>query len=79
SDKIALHLIDADDDLAGNQAFRFVAAFTAPAPGGIEGQVRIVTVGANSNIEIDMDGNNVADMVIQVVGVPGLTVNDLVL
>ncbi|MFN0192824.1 MAG: cadherin domain-containing protein, partial [Aestuariivirga sp.] len=34
SDKIALHLIDADDDLAGNQAFRFVAAFTAPAPGG---------------------------------------------
>jgi hypothetical protein len=30
SDKISLSLIDADDDLAGNQAFRFVTFFTAP-------------------------------------------------
>jgi hypothetical protein len=79
SDKIDLHLIDADDDLAGNQVFRFVTAFMAPAGNQAEGQVRLQTAGVNTNILIDLNGDNVADMMIQVVGVTGLTVNDLVL
>jgi hypothetical protein len=41
--------------------------------------VRLQTVGANTNILIDLNGDNITDMMIQVVGTTGLTAGDLLL
>jgi Ca2+-binding RTX toxin-like protein len=79
SDKIDLRLMDADDDLAGNQAFRFVNAFTAPVGNQAEGQVLVQTLGADSRVLIDVNGDNTPDMMIIVRGVTGLTTGDFLL
>jgi len=71
SDKIDLHYLDADDDMAGNQAFRFVTNFTAPTGTEAEGQVRLVQGSGYVSVEIDLNGDNTADMMIQVMSVTG--------
>jgi hypothetical protein len=76
SDKIDLRPIDADDDLAGNQAFRFVSSFIAPVANQAEGQVMMQTVGTDTKVLIDLNGDNTADMQIIVKAVTGLAAGD---
>jgi Ca2+-binding RTX toxin-like protein len=75
SDKIDLRLLDADPD-SGDQAFRFVTEFTSPKGKQADGQVRIVDTGSDVNVEIDLNGDNTADSIIQVMNVDTLTIND---
>ncbi len=62
-DKIDLGQVDANANAAGNQAFTFVgkAAFS-----GIAGQLRYAMVGPNAIVEGDVNGDGIADLVIQV-------------
>ncbi|MFN0192335.1 MAG: M10 family metallopeptidase C-terminal domain-containing protein [Aestuariivirga sp.] len=76
SDKIDLRPIDADDDLADNQAFRFVTAFVAAVGNQAEGQVMVQALGADTKVLIDLNGDNTADMQIIVKAVTGLTAGD---
>jgi Ca2+-binding RTX toxin-like protein len=73
SDKIDLSLIDANPSLAGNQAFRVVAAFTS-APG----EVRLDRAGADTIVQVDGDTDTAVDMTVRVVGVH-LTASDFLL
>jgi hypothetical protein len=70
SDVIDLRLLD------GNSAtpLRFVTDFSAGS-----GQVRAVDAGAHVNVQIDIDGNNSVDMVIQVMNIGTLTAGDFLL
>ncbi len=78
NDRIDLSLIDADPD-PGNQAFRFVTAFSTAAASQSNGQVRVDVNGANSRVAIDIDGDNAADMILAIIGVTGLTSRDFIL
>ena len=78
SDKIDLHLIDADAK-AGDQAFRFVMHFTRPAAGQSHGEVMVVPSGPDQKVEIDFDGNRSVDSVILVHHVGALHGYDFVL
>ena len=78
SDKIDLHLIDADAK-AGDQAFRFVTHFTRPAAGQSHGEVMVVPSGPDQKVEIDFDGNRSVDSVILVHHVGALHGYDFVL
>ena len=78
SDKIDLRLLDADPD-SGDQAFRFVTEFTSPKGNQADGQVRVVDTGSDVNIEIDINGDNTADSIIQVMNVDTLTSWDFLL
>ena len=74
-DKLDFVDVDADAGVVGNQAFTFVgtAAFSAA------GQLRFVTDGTNGWVQADVDGDANADMVMQLLGVTGLTVDDFLL
>jgi len=68
-DWINLRLLDANVDLAGDQAFRFIgeAAFS-----GVAGELHVLTAGgasAASLVQGDVDGDGVADFEILVLGV----------
>jgi Ca2+-binding RTX toxin-like protein len=78
SDKIDLRLLDADPD-SGDQAFRFVTEFTSPKGKQADGQVRVVDTGSDVNVEIDLNGDNTVDSIIQVMNVDTLTINDFLL
>jgi Ca2+-binding RTX toxin-like protein len=79
SDVIDLQLLDADA-APGDQAFRFVGStFSAPGGGQPSGQVRIVDTGPHINVEIDIDGNSLADMVFTVRNVSTLSSGDFLL
>jgi hypothetical protein len=78
SDRIHLALLDADP-AAGDQALRFVTSFTAPTGSEADGQVRVVDAGPHVNVEIDLGGDNIADMIIQVMNIDTLSRLDLVL
>src|SRR5215207_651077 len=78
SDKIDLRLLDADSD-SGDQAFRFVTEFTSPKGNQADGQIRVVDTGSDVNVEIDLNGDNTVDSVIQVMNVDTLTINDFLL
>src|SRR5215207_1470220 len=78
SDKIDLRLLDADPD-SGDQAFRFVTEFTSPKGKQADGQVRVVDTGSDVNVEIDLNGDNAVDAIIQVMNVDTLTINDFLL
>jgi Ca2+-binding RTX toxin-like protein len=78
-DLIDLRQLDADLVRHGDQAFRFVSAFTDAVGSQAHGQVQVVASGGNMNVEIDFDGDNAADMIIQVMNVTSLTGNDFLL
>jgi len=78
SDKIDLRSLDADP-ASGDQAFRFVKDFTSPKGKQAEGQVQVVDTGSDVNVEIDINGDNVADSIIQVMNIDTLTSSDFLL
>ena len=73
-DEIDLSDIDAGSAV-GDQAFRFVSNFSA----GSIGQVRAVNSGSDVRVEIDLQGDNVVDMVLQIVGTSNLRSGDFIL
>lgn len=74
TDRIDLTLIDANANVAGNQAFTFVTgAFTAL------GQVRFVTTGAVRTLEGNTTGNNNADFAILLGNVTTVLGTDILL
>jgi autotransporter-associated beta strand protein len=79
TDKLNFVKIDANASLAGDQAFSFIntAAFTNTGTG----QIRWVDLGADLRVEVDVDGNGVADMhiLLQGAGAQVLTSADFVL
>ncbi len=79
SDRIDLHLIDADSKMSGDQKLRFVSKFAAPAHGKPHGEVKLVTSGHDTKIEIDLDGNKSVDRIIVVHDVTGMHSYDLIL
>lgn len=76
-DKIDLSGIDGDPK-TGRQPVRLVTKFEAPGS-KTDGQFRIVDTGANVNVEIDLNGDKKADMIIQVMNVASLAAGDFVL
>jgi len=78
SDKIDLSTIDANANLGGNQAFNFIggADFTFKA-----GEVRtfVSSVTGNRCIAVDVHGDGLADLNIELPGVSSLSGADLVL
>lgn len=74
SDDLDLSSIDADLNVAGNQAFTFIGnvAFT-----GTAGEVRFFTSGANVIVQFDVqgDGNQTADAEIQLNGAAAVGIN----
>lgn len=75
-DKIRLDAVDANSTLAGNQAFAFLGtgAFTNAA-----GQLRFEQSGGNTFVQGDIDGDGVADFVIQLDGTLNLVGGDFIL
>ena len=77
-DHIDLSSIDADSGTAGNQSFNFLttkdAAFTGQA-----GDLRFVSNGQLTAIEADINGDKVADFVIDLQGKAALDVGDFIL
>lgn len=78
SDRIDLHLIDADP-AKGDQDLRFVTKFTAAGAGQADGQVMVVDAGKHVNVHVDWNGDNTTDMIIQVMNVAKLTADDFLL
>lgn len=78
-DRIDLRSIDADGDRAGDQAFRFVDTFSAPGVGEADGQLRVVDLGADMRVEIDLNGDNTVDAFILVRNVASLSQADFLL
>jgi serralysin len=62
---LALNLIDADEAVAGDQAFTFIgtAAFTAP------GQINWFTNGTDTFVQLNTNADPTVDGIIQVFGV----------
>lgn len=73
-DRIRLSGIDADIQTAGDQAFKIVAGFT-----GAAGEVALITVGADTLIEVNIFGDLAPEMSMLVVGVVGLAAVDFIL
>jgi serralysin len=78
SDQIDLRQLDADP-AAGDQAFRFVKNFTTPTATQSDGQARVVDAGRHVNVEIDSNGDNTSDMILQVMNIDTLTGRDFLL
>lgn len=74
TDRIDLSGIDADLATQGDDAFEIVTAFTENA-----GQIVLATSGGNTTVQIDRDGDGVAEMAILVAGVTNLTESDFFL
>ncbi len=72
-DRISLTGIDANSALAGNQNFTFKGAGAFTLAGG---EVRVVTVGADTHVQIDNDADAAMEMLIIVKGVTGLVAGD---
>ena len=77
SDRIDLSALDADPLTPGDQAFAFIGT-AAFAVSGI-GQVRAVASGADRLVQVDTDGNGLADMEIRLTAAPALSALDFVL
>ncbi|MEQ1520021.1 MAG: hypothetical protein ABL936_02000 [Aestuariivirga sp.] len=75
-DRIDLSSIDANTSLGGNQAFQFVGSGNFSMFGG---SVRVTTVGGDSVIMVNNDSDAIAEMVIIVDDVTGLTADDFIL
>lgn len=75
-DKIDLSGIDGDPK-KGHQELRFVTKFKDPGK-KTDGQFRVVDDGKHVNVEIDLDGNKKADMIIHVMNVDQLLATDFI-
>jgi serralysin len=75
-DKIDLSALDADLARSGNQTFLFRSTGDFRSKGG---EVLIETIGSDSLVLIDNDGDLAPEMVIRVVGVTNLTASDFIL
>ncbi len=64
-DRINLSIIDADIHTAGDQAFTFVSAFTGTAGQAL---LKYVATSNTTALQLDMDGDGVADYQIQIKG-----------
>jgi Ca2+-binding RTX toxin-like protein len=78
-DKIDLRSIDADAQRSGNQSFRFVDEFASATGSEPDGQLRVVDQGTDVRVEIDFNGDSVADAFILVRGVASLSEADFFL
>ncbi len=78
-DRIDLRSIDADADRGGDQALRFVDVFATAGAGQADGQLRVVDQGAGRRVEIDFNGDNLADAFIVVRNVESLSQADFFL
>ncbi|WP_225766728.1 calcium-binding protein [Inquilinus sp. Marseille-Q2685] len=76
ADRIDLHLIDANTDAGGNQAFSFIGT---AAYGGVAGQLRYAVSGGVTTIAGDVDGNGTSDFQIKLTGSIALVAADFVL
>jgi serralysin len=72
-DKLDFRLFDADTVAAGRQAVSFVG--TAAFAAGGTAQARYATSGPNLLVEIDVNGDGIADMNIVLAGLGGQTLN----
>ncbi|HMP55815.1 MAG TPA: M10 family metallopeptidase C-terminal domain-containing protein, partial [Novosphingobium sp.] len=77
SDRIDLSALDADSATEGDQALAFIGSTPFVASG--IGQVRVISAGVDSLIQVDLDGNGLAEMEIRLTGAPVLTAVDFVL
>ena len=75
-DLIDVSGIDADTLTPGNQAFSFIgdAAFSATV-----GELRYIQSGADTLVEMDTDGDGIADLTLTLNGLTDLTMSDFVL
>lgn len=78
-DRIDLRSVDADRQIGGDQAFRFVDSFAAAGAGEPDGQLRVVDHGSDVNVEIDFNGDNAADALIVVRDIGSLSETDFFL
>ncbi len=70
-DLIGLGDIDANALLAGDQAFTFVSNFT-----GVAGQATLKFISGKSVLQLDVDGDSKADLIVEINGnVTGTTAN----
>jgi Ca2+-binding RTX toxin-like protein len=76
SEKIQLNVVDANINVDGNQAFRWIGsnAFT-----GVAGQLHFVRAGGKTYVEGDTNGDSLADIVIALTGTINLAAADFVL
>ena len=76
ADKIDLAAIDANSDVAGNQAFSFIGTALYSS---VAGQLRTSIVGSVTTIAGDVNGDGVSDFHIQLTGAVALVAGDFVL
>jgi Ca2+-binding RTX toxin-like protein len=76
TDRIDFSRLDANSGIAGDQAFTFIntGAFT-----GVAGQLRYESVGGNTIVQGDVNGDGIADFELQLTGAHTLTVGDFLL
>jgi Ca2+-binding RTX toxin-like protein len=67
-DKIDLSAIDADTLLEGNQAFTFIDGAFCSRPGELRSQIDLSGPVASTYVYGDVDGDGVADFVLQILG-----------
>lgn len=80
ADHINLAAIDSNPFVAGDQAFSYIGAARFGGLGAASaGQLRLVNTAGHSVIQIDTDGNGVANMQIQVTAAAALTGADFIL
>ena len=75
-DTINLRGVDANSGVAGNQDFRFVGTSIF---GGSAGELRVAVAGGNTVIQMDVNGDAVADAAIVLSGTPTVTAGDFLL
>jgi hypothetical protein len=75
-DLIDLHLIDANANLAGAQAFNFIGA---NAFSGAAGELRAAPSGANTLVSGDVTGDQLADFSVLLAGPHTLGATDFIL
>ena len=74
-DKIDLHFVDANIGATGNQDFAFIGGNNFSAAG----QVRVVSEGDHTVVQINTAGTGVAEMEIQIAGHPTVSAADFIL
>ena len=75
-DRIVLGLIDADSVAEGDQAFAFIGA---AAFSGAAGELRAIHQGSDTVVQLDVNGDRIADMLIRLTGTISLAANDFAL